>query len=198
MKILITLFLIVILPQITSAQNGSTPIKSIHRQILNSNQDMSLEKIQRFYAERFNELDLDKNEQLDFEEYLQIDVLKLMQSKMPQGVEYGEEFQNILKQSMQQWDQDKNGGISLDEYLTLSMPFATRLDTNSDQIISVAEVKADMEKRQKFKKEFEKSFGSVEKDMESFEKDLNELDADGLKESLESLEKIFEFKGTTP
>jgi len=170
------------------AQNESTPIKGIQRQILNSNQGMSLEEIQRFYTKSFNELDLNNNQQIDFEEYTQIDSLKLMKSKMPQGAEYEEIFQTVLKQSMQQWDQDKDGEISLNEYLTLGMSFANRLDTNGDQIISVEEVKVDMEKRQKLGKEFEKSFESVEKDMESLENNINKLD--GLKEDLESIEKI--------
>jgi len=177
MKIIITLFLIVIFPQMANAQNGSAPIRSIHRQILDNNQDMSLEEIRRFYAERFDALDLDKNKQLDYEEYLQIDILKLMRSKIPQGVEYQETFQIILKQNMQQWDQDKDGGISLNEYLTLSMPFATRLDTNGDQIISIEEVTADMEKRQELKKIFENSI----------DKSINEID--GLMENLESIKK---------
>lgn len=181
-------FVMMVCCGVTRAANvGAQPAEVIHlrRHIIETGQGMTIRDAAKFYAKDFENLDTNGDGHIDGPEFAAMADLASMREQLPEGEEHLALYRMFAQGLRDQLDLDRDGVISLQEYVDISVPFARRLDADGDDFISVEEVKKDWEQSLRIKKQWEAFTTQTDGGVNVPEKRRNLLD-----ERLDNLDRI--------
>lgn len=129
---------------------GAQPaeVLHLHRRIIEVRQGMTMAEVEVFYLEDFAALDPNSDGRIDETEFLNMEDIRDLRAQLPPGDEHAAVFRMYARGLHDQLDADRDGYISLQEYLDVSLPFARGIDADGDEFLSYEEVNADWERRQ--------------------------------------------------
>ena len=161
----------------TPAAAQPAEVLNLHRRILEVRRGMSMEEVAVFYQEDFAALDPDQDGRIDQQEFLNMSDIRDLKERLPPGEEHAAVFRMFSQGMHDQLDRDRDGFISVQEYLDICVPFARSIDADGDEFLSYEEVKADWDRRQRVIAEWAVLTGGGDQKSGDTEKTFNEPDA---------------------